>query len=158
VAKDLSQDHKPDLPEERVRLEKAGAIVTPPGKAGKPPARVWSRGPTPSGLAMSRSIGDLGMRRWGVIPDPEVREYELDVGGDGERDLFLIVASDGIWEFIESQEACEIAHRFADASEASEALVREAQQRWKAEEKTYQDDITVIVARLPFLESDALDA
>ena len=72
-----------------------------------------------------------------------------------EQDLFIIVASDGVWEFIESQEACGIVAKHADATEACAALVKEAQQRWRVHEKNYQDDITAAVARLPFLQGAA---
>jgi len=34
----------------------------------------------------------------GVIPEPEVKSYEIS-----EKDKFLIMASDGVWEFITSQ-------------------------------------------------------
>uniref|UniRef100_A0A7S2J0T3 PPM-type phosphatase domain-containing protein n=1 Tax=Haptolina brevifila TaxID=156173 RepID=A0A7S2J0T3_9EUKA len=162
VAKDLTRDHKPDLEEEMARLERHGGLVTSAGKDGKPPSRVYTKGPDRHGLAMSRSIGDMGMRKAGVIPDPEVQKYDLlmrQPGGDptAKYDAFLIVASDGVWEFIESQEACEIVDRFENAAEACEVLVREARQRWHANEKYYQDDITAVIARLPFLETE-LDA
>jgi serine/threonine protein phosphatase PrpC len=34
----------------------------------------------------------------GVIPDPEVQEHHIS-----KRDKFMVLASDGVWEFIESQ-------------------------------------------------------
>lgn len=56
------------------------------------------------GLAMSRSIGDFECKRYGVIPDPEVQKFSMNPAeGDGDGDLFVIVASDGVWEFIETQ-------------------------------------------------------
>ena len=42
-------------------------------------------------------------------------------GGDG--DIFVIVASDGVWEFIESEEACRIVDKYKNATEACSALV-----------------------------------
>ena len=71
-------------------------------------------------------------------------------GGDG--DLFVIVASDGVWEFIESVEACQLVARHKNATEACSALVLEAALRWKRYEGSYRDDITAIVAFVPFLE------
>ena len=55
---------------------------------------------------MSRSIGDGECKLVGVIPDPEIISVKLaprdaEKGTDG--DAFLIVASDGVWEFISSQ-------------------------------------------------------
>lgn len=155
VSKDLSKDHKPDDPPEQARIESKGGVVTPGGYNGNPPpSRVWAGNKGGVGLAMSRSIGDHELRQWGVIPDPEITRTEVKpANGKGDGDLFLIVASDGVWEFIESKEACEIIHaQGADATKACQVLVREAQQRWKDMEGTYRDDITCVVAMLPFLD------
>ena len=106
TAEDLSIDHKPDLPEERKRILAKGGTVSE-GGAGRP-SRVWAHGRI--GLAMSRSLGDGECKGVGVIPDPEVLHSVSSPvakeGGDG--DLFVIVASDGVWEFIESVEACQL--------------------------------------------------
>ena len=155
VSHDLSFDHKPDLPEERKRIVAAGGTVSD-GSAGRP-ARVWASGRI--GLAMSRSLGDGECKAVGVIPDPSLSHTliappERD-GADG--DLFIIVASDGVWEFIESLEACQIVANHANATEACTALVQEAVSRWKKFEGSYRDDITAIVALLPFLESGWAD-
>ena len=150
AAEDLSIDHKPDLPEERKRILAKGGTVSE-GGAGRP-SRVWAHGRI--GLAMSRSLGDGECKGVGVIPDPEVLHSVSSPaskdGGDG--DLFVIVASDGVWEFIESVEACQLVHKHKNATEACSALVLEAAQRWKRFEGSYRDDITAIVAFLPFLE------
>ena len=91
-AEDLSNDHKPDLPEERKRIVAAGGTVSE-GSAGRP-SRVWAHGRI--GLAMSRSLGDGECKHVGVIPDPEVLKSIVtpptSEGGDG--DLFVIVASE----------------------------------------------------------------
>lgn len=70
------------------------------------PARVWLRTENIPGLAMSRSVGDLVASSVGVIPEPgkllltlEFRETELS-----EEDKFIILASDGVWEFIDNEE------------------------------------------------------
>ena len=72
-------------------------------------------------------------------------------GADGDQ--FIIVASDGVWEFIASDEACRIVEKHKNATEACSALVVEAAVRWKRYEGAYRDDITAIVAFLPFLEA-----
>jgi len=150
-ARDLSVDCKPDSPEEYARIVGAGGVVS--NASGASPARVWADGRV--GLAMSRSIGDGECKRFGVIPDPEIKRFDIGAApanapeADGDR--FIIVASDGVWEFIDSQEACEIvASAPASAAEGCAKLVHEAAARWKQEEGNYRDDITAIVARLPF--------
>jgi len=155
-AVDLSNDHKPDLPVEQERIERAGGVVSPAGANGSP-ARVWANGCV--GLAMSRSIGDGNCKQFGVIPDPEVQHFKLKPpateGGDG--DVFIVAASDGVWEFIPSQEAATLVGKYENASEACEQLVNLAVRRWKVNEGNYRDDITCIVANLPFLSEDDSD-
>lgn len=46
------------------------------------------------GLAMSRSLGDKAGRDLGVISEPDVYEIILK-----EEDKFIVIASDGVWEF-----------------------------------------------------------
>lgn len=55
------------------------------------------------GLAMSRSIGDRIASSVGVIPEPEFFELELN-----KDDKFIVIASDGIWEFIDNNKCVEI--------------------------------------------------
>ena len=52
---------------------------------------------------MSRSIGDDLATSLGVVADAEVLEHEID-----ETDACVILASDGVWEFITEQEAVDI--------------------------------------------------
>ena len=159
-ARDLSEDCKPDDPKEKKRIEKCGGVVTGGGRPGVP-ARVWANGAV--GLAMSRSIGDGEVKKFGVICDPKIRKFEItpapanDNKADGDR--FIIVASDGVWEFIDSQEACDIVASellsgAVNASQACMKLVQMAAAWWKQEEGNYRDDITAIVARLPFVVGD----
>ena len=158
AATDMSKDFKPELPEERARIEALGGEVTVSGPRGLPPSRVWGPNGT-AGLAMSRSVGDHNLRQYGVICDPEIKKFDLKPAtGKEDGDLFLIVASDGVWEFIDSTEACEVIATETDATKACQKLVNLAQTRWFEEEGSYRDDITCIVAMLPFLEEDGGDA
>ena len=52
---------------------------------------------------MSRSIGDAVASSIGVIAEPEFFELELN-----HKDKFIIMASDGVWEFISNEEAVRI--------------------------------------------------
>ena len=58
---------------------------------------------------MSRSYGDLAAESVGVFAEPEITETVL-----GAEDRFLIFASDGVWEFITSQEACDLVAPFLE--------------------------------------------
>ena len=48
---------------------------------------------------MTRSIGDKAGREAGVISEPEVLEFSIS-----SEDAFIVIASDGIWEFINNEE------------------------------------------------------
>mmetsp|Transcript_5828 Transcript_5828/g.19580 ORF Transcript_5828/g.19580 Transcript_5828/m.19580 type:complete len:482 (-) Transcript_5828:163-1608(-) len=149
VAQDLSRDHNPDAAQEKERIEAAGAFVSPPPEEGLS-ARVWLDADfTQIGLAMSRSIGDHAVKDYGVIAEPEITEH--DISGD---DAFLIMATDGVWEFITSQEAVAIVAEHIDAPgegavDACRRLIETAAGRWQDNEGDYRDDITAIVVTLP---------
>jgi serine/threonine protein phosphatase PrpC len=104
----LSDDHKPDNPDERRRIQRNGGEVEAVRdfygtECG--PARVWvaNSNPRVPGLAMSRCIGDSVAQEVGVIPNPDIIEYTLTY-----EDKFMILASDGVWEFISNERAVEI--------------------------------------------------
>jgi serine/threonine protein phosphatase PrpC len=76
VAKDVSEDHKPDAPAEKARIQAAGgrvfAVRYDDGIDG--PARVWLAHADIPGLAMSRSLGDKVAHTAGVSSEPEIFE------------------------------------------------------------------------------------
>ena len=99
---ELSKDHKPDRPDEVQRINAAGGAVYQ-GRLdgdGNPigPYRVNGQ------LAVSRAFGDFYLKPLHKLPfvslDPEIKIYDLD-----EHDKFLILACDGVWDVINSQES-----------------------------------------------------
>lgn len=139
----VTRDHRPDLPDERARVEKAGGRVVFDGFVNY---RIYAANAHYPGLNMSRSLGDtLGQDQAGVTCEPEilVRKVEQD-------DQFLLLCSDGIWEFIQPQEAVELVHGFAknEASAACGKLAKSAYDRWIKEEGDVVDDITVLLVHL----------
>ncbi|KAI4377060.1 hypothetical protein MLD38_014751 [Melastoma candidum] len=90
----LSVDHKPNRPDERERIEAVGGKVIH-----------WEGHRVRGVLAMSRSIGDRYLKP-SIIPDPEV-VFVPRV----REDECLILASDGLWDVITNEEACEIARK-----------------------------------------------
>lgn len=92
---------------------------------------------------MTRSFGDEVASRVGVNAEPEI--LELDLCKD---DKFLVLASDGVWEFISNEEVANIVMPFFEkrnAEGAAEALVRESYLKWKQEEEDIIDDITCVI-------------
>jgi len=145
----LSVDHKPDAPAERLRIESAGGVVGPSRSFnGIPvgPARVWD----PSGrfgLACSRSFGDTCYSQphgGGVIAEPEIFTHEVTA-----LDRLLVLGSDGVWDRVGTQEAVDIASAtLARGSRfAAEQIAKTAQARW-LRDSPMQDDITAVVVDL----------
>jgi serine/threonine protein phosphatase PrpC len=142
---EITFDHKPDTPAEKKRILQCGgrvfAVEYDDGIDG--PMRVWLGHMDVPGLAMSRSLGDAVAHTAGVISTPEFTTRELNP----ESDKFLIVATDGLWEFVDNKETVDMADSHQTPSEAVDSLVKEASLRWMREEQVI-DDTTVIVANL----------
>jgi serine/threonine protein phosphatase PrpC len=77
---------------------------------------------------MTRSFGDAVAARVGVNAEPEMSEVELT-----KEDKVLVLASDGVWEFLKNEDVAKIIYPFyvkKNAEGAAESLVREAHKRW----------------------------
>ena len=144
-AKALSRDHKPSDPDEMDRIFKSGGRVESyRDNFGNfvGPERVWNKEMDGPGLAMSRSFGDEIGHKIGVVVDPEIMEHYFL-----KEDKFIILGSDGIWEFISNNEVVDIVKNYYldnNIEGAIEHLYNEASKRWIMEEEVI-DDITVIV-------------
>ncbi|GJU73868.1 phosphatase 2C 16-like protein isoform X1 [Tanacetum coccineum] len=90
----LSNDHKPNREDEYARIEAAGGKVIQ-----------WNGHRVFGVLAMSRSIGDGYLKPW-IIPEPEVTFTPR-----AREDECLILASDGLWDVMSNEEACEVARK-----------------------------------------------
>mmetsp|Transcript_18094 Transcript_18094/g.31000 ORF Transcript_18094/g.31000 Transcript_18094/m.31000 type:complete len:408 (+) Transcript_18094:23-1246(+) len=122
LATTLTSDHKPELPGERKRiLACGGRVQCTRDRTGQSvgPMRVWLFHIDAPGLAMSRALGDLVARPIGVIAMPDVRTIQLK-----QDDVFLLLASDGLWDFVNEQEAVENVGRALDQSSAPDAIVQ----------------------------------
>lgn len=107
--------------------------------------RVWLKHEDTPGLAMSRSFGDSMACRAGVHAVPEIKQFELT-----SDDKIIVLASDGVWEFLDNQTVANIVFPFLatkNAEGAAEALVRASYKKWRAEENNI-DDITCIIVFL----------
>lgn len=140
-AVDLSTDHKPSLPAEFARIRAAGGRIVRPDPQG--PLRVCSPDGR-TGLAVSRGLGDHSFKdpRHCVRPlldaTPDVREVALRRG----EDELLVMASDGLWDVMSSQQAVDMARSVPSAHLASDLLAKEAIACGS------QDNVTVVVVRL----------
>lgn len=141
----LSRDHSPSVLEERERIINSGGRVEAckdATGADVGPLRVWLKNQRAPGLAMTRAFGDFVAASVGVISIPDIYSRELEHG-----DRYLILASDGVWEFISNEEAVEIVRQCDNAKDACRRLMEESRRRWISEEGSI-DDITAIVVFL----------
>jgi serine/threonine protein phosphatase PrpC len=116
----LTRDHKPTSAAELARILAAGGRVERLSDAsGREvgPHRVWLPGAWVPGLAMSRALGDFVAGSVGVSAVPDTAVAELHPG-----DEFLVVASDGVWEFMTVAEAAEVVAGCGTAEEACRAV------------------------------------
>lgn len=97
-AKDLSTDHKPDLPNEKRRVQRAGGFV--------------DEGRVNGVIAISRAIGDWEYKNTSLKPEecavtvyPEVTIEQIRPEHD-----FMIIACDGIWDCMTSQQAVDFVY------------------------------------------------
>ncbi|KAI8463333.1 MAG: phosphatase 2C-like domain-containing protein [Monoraphidium minutum] len=127
----LTQDHKASRDDEVARVQAAGGHVW------------WDR--VMGELAVSRAIGDHCLRPY-VIPEPEVCMLERSLD-----DECLILASDGLWDVLENQEAADMAlHRLRSAEAEGLAGVAAARKAASALtkaalERGTRDNVTVLV-------------
>ncbi|KAF5399002.1 Serine/threonine protein phosphatase [Paragonimus heterotremus] len=95
AAVDLSVDHKPEDEDEKSRITAAGGTVTRDGRVN-------------GGLNLSRALGDhsykqvkgLPLSDQMITPVPDITQFDLIPGSDE----FLVIACDGVWNSMTSQE------------------------------------------------------
>ena len=142
----LSIDFKPEMPEEMNRIILNGGEVRQiKNELGEAvgPFRVWKRGEGYPGLAMSRSIGDLNGKKIGIIPNPGIIEYLIE-----EKSKYIVVCSDGVWEFLNNENVKEIGEKYYVENNPSgfcHDLVNTSFSLWEKNDIVI-DDITAVVA------------
>ena len=144
----LTRDHKPTEEDEKERIiKKGGNISKGKDEFGNSSGimRIWKADGN-IGLALTRSFGDEIMSKVGVSCEPEIKQFFL-----GKDDKFIIIGTDGLWEYIYSEECVNMVKDFFlknDIQGAGNLLLKEASKRWIVEQDVV-DDITII---LIFLE------
>ncbi|KAK4418314.1 putative inactive protein kinase [Sesamum alatum] len=94
IAKELTNDHHPDRDDEKSRVESAGGNISK-----------WAGVSRVNGqLAVSRAIGDIHFKSFGVISVPEVTDWQPLTANDS----YVIAASDGVFEKLSPQDICDM--------------------------------------------------
>mmetsp|Transcript_24827 Transcript_24827/g.58249 ORF Transcript_24827/g.58249 Transcript_24827/m.58249 type:complete len:456 (+) Transcript_24827:3882-5249(+) len=160
----ISREDKPNLPDERARVEKAGGqVLIPPVGTSRVLYTDPDTGLT-SGLAMSRSIGDWEVGKFGVIPDPIVDVIDIDrvvddhaekSSGDDDVRIFAVSATDGLMDYASPEGIAKVLAMSLYEDDgphlltALEQLIYVAASGWERSKRgTYRDDIAISVSEI----------
>ena len=119
----ITKDHKCNDADEVKRIRDTGGIVFR--------ERVFGT------LMLTRSFGDKEMKKYGVLSTPDIFCQDIE-----EDDLFIIIASDGVWDVIEEDEVLKFAQDKISSNELSKKIVD------LAKERDTHDNISCIVVKL----------
>ncbi|XP_010459160.1 PREDICTED: probable protein phosphatase 2C 6 [Camelina sativa] len=150
VAVQLTIDLKPDLPSESARIQKCRGRVF--ALQDEPEvARVWLPNSDSPGLAMARAFGDFCLKDYGLISVPDINYHRLT-----ERDQFIILATDGVWDVLSNKQAVDIVTSAPSRNTAARALVDTAVRAWRLKYPTSKNDDCAVVCL--FLEDSPAEA
>ncbi|XP_052177074.1 probable protein phosphatase 2C 33 [Diospyros lotus] len=135
----LTVDLKPNLPAEAERIRKYRGRVFAL-KDEPEVARVWLPNNDSPGLAMARAFGDFCLKDYGLISVPEISHRYLT-----EKDEFVVLATDGIWDVLSNEEVVEIVASAPARSSAARALVESAVRAWRFKYPTSKVDDCAVV-------------
>lgn len=125
----VTQDHKPDQPDERLRIEQCGGSVeylhnhqNKPFIRGGDFQQRKLLGESPMQLQYSRAFGGKDLKPFGLISEPTI-----SVTNREPQFLGFILASDGLWDVITADQAAQIAMRaYLRRESPAESLVKNA--------------------------------
>ena len=153
----MSKKHAPDEKAEEERIMEYGGTIKRMVRIQDDgneypfgPSRIYVSKESKVGLAVSRAIGDLSFRPYiSSVPSTKMIKRKHD------KQLFIIIASDGIWDVLTHSEACEIVFKHLKegnhtssidhhlvVNEAAEEIVNESLH------KGTQDNVSCVVVNL----------
>jgi len=121
----LNVEHKASSEAEHERIRASGIDIAPNA------SRIV-------GVGVARAFGAhfIKQKKLGIISEPYVSPvYEL-----GTEDQFIVIASDGVWDVISGQEACDLIKTDSNAADMAIHLIRHAVSKRKC-----MDNVTVVV-------------
>ncbi|KAM8976756.1 protein phosphatase 1D isoform 2-T2 [Pelodytes ibericus] len=162
---EVTQDHKPELPKERARIEGLGGSVI--NKSGVNRV-VWKRprlthnGPVRRStvidqipfLAVARALGDLWSYdfysgEFVVSPEPDTSVHTIDP----QKHKLIIIGSDGLWNMVSAQDAismCQEQERAYATGECSQScakmLVSRALSQWRQRMLRADNTSTIVIS------------
>jgi serine/threonine protein phosphatase PrpC len=144
---ELSRDHKPDDPVERSRIHRRGGTVAWHGQVDPQgnPVRGTGLYRVNKSLALSRAFGDR-CERPAMTADPEFSVVPLQ-----EDDEFLVIATDGLWDVMTSEDAVYYIRTLLESAVDDDSIDRETIAGLVVEEALMRgsyDNITLIIVWL----------
>eukprot|EP01018_Ginkgo_biloba_P011148 Gb_03378 [translate_table: standard] len=138
-AYNLSRDHKPELENERERILQAGGFI----HAGR----------VNGSLNLARAIGDMELKQNKFLPPekqiltacPDINVVELC-----EDDEFIILACDGVWDVMSSQQLVDFIHEHINAEKNLSAVCEKVLDKCLAPNTSSGegcDNMTIIVVQ-----------
>ena len=122
----ITTEHKCTNDKEIQRIKKSGGMVFNNRLFGQ--------------LALSRALGDYSLKPYGLSATPSLYRHYV-----GEKDMYVVIASDGVWDVVSEEEVtavCDDVSRKGNCKVIAKDIVD------KAIEKGSSDNISVIVIRL----------
>lgn len=146
VAFDLTIDHKPNLPSELKRIEDLGGQVTWDGYLGPDRQPVLGMGAwrVNDTLAVSRAIGDKLDQPF-ISSEPDIFTLDKKQGAD----TFIVLASDGLWDVISSEECVKFVNQILRGSVGAledDDIVRRPMMTLNQWVKNYKNDRNMVRA------------
>ncbi|KAK1442596.1 PPM-type phosphatase-like domain containing protein [Babesia gibsoni] len=146
-AKYITTDHKPNHPEEKNRILSAGGSVqylsthsNKPFLRGGDFLDRKARGDKPMQIQYSRAFGGKDLKMYGLYSEPEITVFRR-----GEKHRGLILASDGLWDIKECEQAFSSALGARERGENPSRYLVDMTLKEQQNRSKRPDNITVIV-------------
>lgn len=131
-AEALTSDHRASREDEKERIESLGGFLV--NHRG-----TWRIQGT---LAVSRGIGDAHLKQW-VVADPDTRTLLVD-----QQCEFLILASDGLWDKMDNQEAVDLARPLCISNDKASRMAACRRLAETSISRGSTDDVSVLIIQL----------
>ncbi|MCH7492554.1 protein phosphatase 2C family protein [Patescibacteria group bacterium] len=128
----LTRDHRPSNADERSRIKDSGGVIVLKGSTE------YIAHPTNgSALMMTRALGDHSFESAGIIPSPEIVNYQIR-----PDDRFCCLICDGVWESVTNDELLQLAKGRRSPQRLAAAIAKRAIRNGS------KDNVTAVVCKL----------
>ena len=119
----LSYDHRANDANEYKRIVSEGGIIFG--------GRIYGS------LMLSRAFGDWELKGYGLTCEPYIRKINIT-----DKDKYVIIATDGIWDSLEDSDAYDISIKCDNSKELCNNIVNKSKEKWST------DNISCFVIKL----------